>query len=156
MPRVGKFDAARAKANQIPLNYWGALQKGETIVDGDRTYYPEDVLGAPRKGLKIAYATDCRPSAEIVAMAQDSDLFVAEGLYGDPEKQQSAAEKGHMVYQEAAQMAKDANVQELWLTHYSPSLVRPKDALPEAKRIFSEARCGKDGMSVTLDFEKDE
>ena len=56
-------------------------------------------------------------------------------------------------FAEAAQIAKEANVQELWLTHYSPSLVRPKDALPEARKIFSQAKCGKDGMSVTLQFE---
>ena len=152
LPRVGKFDAARAKANQIPLNYWGALQKGETIVDGDRIYHPEDVLGAPRKGLKITYATDCRPSAEIVAMAQDSDLFVAEGLYGDPEKQQSAAEKGHMVYQEAAQMAKDANVQELWLTHYSPAMTNAEEFLHYGTEIFPNTKCGTNLMMTELRF----
>ena len=154
LPRVGKFDAARAKANQIPLNYWGALQKGEIIVDAERTYYPEDVLGAPRKGLKIAYATDCRPSAEIVALAQDSDLFVAEGLYGDPEKQQSAAEKGHMVYQEAAQMAKEANVGELWLTHYSPAMINPEEFLEQAADIFENIKCGENLMTTSLRFQE--
>ena len=154
LPRAGKFDAARAKANNIPLHYWGALQKGETIVDGDAVYTPNDVLGEARRGLKITYATDCRPSKELTALAQDSDLFVAEGLYGDPEKQQSAAEKGHMVYHEAAQMAAEANVQELWLTHYSPAMTEPAEFLYNAAEIFPNIKCGTNLMTTTLHFQE--
>ena len=154
LPRVGKFDAARAKANHIPLQYWGALQKGEIIVDGDSTYYPSDVLGEARRGLKITYATDCRPSAEIIALAQDSDLFVAEGLYGDGDKQQSAAEKGHMVYQEAAQMAKAANAGELWLTHYSPAMTEPEEYLHAAQEIFPNTKCGTNLLTAELRFQE--
>ena len=77
-------------------------------------------------------------------------------MYGEEEKQSRASEYKHMTCAEAAKVAKEAEVQELWLTHYSPSLVRPKDSLPEAKRIFAETKCGKDGMNVTLEFDKDE
>lgn len=152
LPRAGKFDAMRAKANNIPLQYWGALQKGETITDGERTYQPSDVLGNPRKGLKITYATDCRPSEEIVTLAQDSDLFVAEGLYGDDEKQLGASEKGHMVYREAAQMAQRANVSELWLTHYSPAMITPEEHICNATDIFANTKCGANLMTTTLRF----
>lgn len=154
LPRPGKFDAVRAKASGIPLQYWGALQKGETITDGELTYYPEDVLGAPRKGLKITYATDCRPSEEIVSLAQDSDLFVAEGLYGDAEKQQGASEKGHMVYSEAAQMAHAANAAELWLTHYSPAMTNAEEFLCNAADIFPNTKCGTNLMRTTLKFQE--
>ena len=154
LPRAGKFDAVRAKANGIPLTYWGALQKGETIVDGEKVYLPEDVLGAPRKGLKLTYATDCRPSEAIIALAEDSDLFVAEGLYGDPEKQQGAGEKGHMVYAEAATMAKAANVRELWLTHYSPAMLDPEEYLHQATDIFANTKCGSNLMTTTLKFQE--
>ncbi len=154
LPRVGKFDPVRAKANEIPVQYWGPLQKGNVIVDGDKTYYPEDVLGAPRRGLKLAYATDCRPSEQIIALAQDSDLFVAEGLYGDQEKQQGASEKGHMVYSEAAAMAKAANVQELWLTHYSPAMIDAEEYLCNATDIFANTKCGTNLMTTTLKFQE--
>ncbi len=152
LPRVGKFDAKRAKENNIPLAFWGALQKGETIIDGDRTYYPSDVLGEARKGLKITYATDCRPSDDIVALAQGSDLFVAEGLYGDEEKQQGASEKGHMVFSEAAQMAQKAEVGTLWLTHYSPAMITPEEYLCSATDIFANTKCGTNLMMTTLRF----
>ena len=88
--------------------------------------------------------------------AQNADLLICEGMYGEEEKKSRASEYKHMTFSEAAKVAQEAGVHELWLTHYSPSLVRPKDALPEAKRIFTETKCGKDGMSVTLEFDKDE
>lgn len=152
LPRAGKFDVERARKQQIPLCHWTALQKGQTITDGAITYYPADVLGDPRRGLKVTYATDCRPNEKIVTLAQDSDLFVAEGLYGDPEKQISAAEKGHMVYAEAAVMARDANAQELWLTHYSPAMLDPLEHLYVAQEIFENTKCGENLMTTTLKF----
>lgn len=154
LPRAGKFDAARAKARNIPLQYWGPLQKGQTVTDGDAIYYPEDVLGAPRRGLKLTYATDCRPSEALTNLAQNSDLFVAEGLYGDEEKQPGAAEKGHMVYSEAATMARNAKVGQLWLTHYSPAMLEPEEHLSVAQNIFANSRCGTNLMTTTLKFQE--
>ncbi len=153
LSRSGKFDAARAKAQQIPVSFWAALQRGETVTDGDKTYYPHDVLGAPRRGLKLTYATDCRPSAGLVQLAQGSDLFVAEGLYGDDAKQPGAAEKGHMVFSEAATMAREAQVRELWLTHYSPAMLEPQEYLFAAQQIFANSRCGDNVMIATLRFQ---
>lgn len=154
LPRAGKFDAARAKARNIPLQYWASLQKGQTVTDGDAIYYPEDVLGAPRRGLKLTYATDCRPSEALTNLAQNSDLFVAEGLYGDEEKQPGAAEKGHMVYSEAATMARNAKVGQLWLTHYSPAMLEPEEHLSVAQNIFANSRCGTNLMTTTLKFQE--
>ena len=154
LPRAGKFDAARAKARNIPLQYWAPLQKGQTVTDGDAIYYPEDVLGAPRRGLKLTYATDCRPSEALTNLAQNSDLFVAEGLYGDEEKQPGAAEKGHMVYSEAATMARNAKVGQLWLTHYSPAMLEPEEHLSVAQNIFANSKCGTNLMTTTLKFQE--
>lgn len=152
LPRAGKFDIERAKANEVPMQYWSRLQKGEVIEEDGRTIRPEDVLGAPRRGLKVSYATDCRPSEAIVEMIEGSDLFVAEGLYGDSAKQADSAKKGHMVYAEAATMAKKANVERLWFTHYSPAMLNPKEFLPQAQAIFPQAECGHNLKSITLRF----
>ena len=154
--RGGRFYAEKAKEQDIPLMYWNRLQKGEVIEAEGVTYTPDMVLGPERKGIKVTYCTDTRPTQSLVKNAKNADLLICEGMYGEAEKQSRAAEYKHMTFAEAARVAKDAGVQELWLTHYSPSLVRPKDALPEAKRIFPAAHCGKDGMSVMLEFEKDE
>ena len=61
----------------------------------------------------------------------------------------------HMTFREAATLARDAGVGEMWLTHYSPSLVRPDDYMDTVREIFPKAWPGKDGKSVELNFEED-
>ena len=150
--RAGKFDAAKAKAQNIPLPYWSRLQNGETIESEEGVFTPDMVLGLPRKGLKLTYTTDTRPTESIRRNAEKSDLFICEGMYGEKEKAAKAAEYKHMTFYEAAQIAADAQVGEMWLTHYSPSLTRPEPYMDEVRRIFPAAKAGKDGMSTELMF----
>ena len=152
--RIGKFDVERAMALNIPRNYWNRLQKGETITDEEGIFTPDMVLGAARKGLKVSYCTDTRPTESIVKNAQGADLFICEGMYGEPEKKQKAIENKHMTFYEAAELAKKAQVKEMWLTHYSPSLIRPEEYMGEVRRIFPNAIAAKDGRSVDLLFEE--
>lgn len=152
--RAGKFDVEKAKAQGIEQRYWNRLQKGETIETEQGLLTPDMVLGPPRKGIKLTYCTDTRPTDSIVRNADNADLFICEGMYGEPEKQKKAKENKHMTFYEAAALAKKANVKEMWLTHYSPSLVRAEDYMKDVRKIFSAARAGKDGMSTDLLFEE--
>ncbi|MCD8023232.1 MAG: ribonuclease Z [Lachnospiraceae bacterium] len=153
--RAGRFDVERAKAAEIPMKFWSRLQKGEIIESDGRVFRPEDVLGAPRRGLKVTYTTDTRPTESIAQHAQGADLFICEGMYGETEKDAKAIEHKHMTFVEAAKLARRAQPEEMWLTHYSPSLVRPEDYMEQVRKIFPNAYPGKDGKSVELDF-KDE
>ena len=152
--RNGRFDVNRALQLNIPKNYWNRLQKGEIIETEDGTFTPEMVLGEPRKGLKVTYCTDTRPTESIVRAAAGADLFICEGMYGEPEKQQKAKEYKHMTFYEAAELAKKAAVKELWLTHYSPSLTRPEEYMRDVRKIFPAAVAAKDGRSADLMFEE--
>lgn len=152
--RVGKFDVEKAKENGVEQRYWSRLQKGETIETEQGILTPDMVLGPPRKGIKLTYCTDTRPTDSIVRNAKEADLFICEGMYGEPEKKKKAKEYKHMTFYEAATLAKEANVKEMWLTHYSPSLVRAEDYMKDVRKIFPNAVAGKDGMSVTLLFEE--
>lgn len=153
LPRAGKFDVVRAKAAGIPQKYWGRLQKMECVTDENGvTYQPSQVLGEPRKGLKLVYCTDTRPVNAIAKYADGADLLICEGMYGDPEKLDKAIETAHMMYSEAAEIAKLANVGALWLTHYSPSLSEPEEYLPLAQEIFQQTVCGYDGIRTELRF----
>ena len=153
LPRAGKFDAARAKEQNIPLAFWNRLQKGEIIEHEGNTYTPEMVLGPERKGLKLTYCTDSRPTTSIREAATDSDLFICEGMYGEDEMLPKAKENKHMLFSEAAQLAADAGgVQELWLTHYSPSLPNPKAFRDVARAIFPNTETPRDGWCKTLAF----
>ena len=153
--RIGRFDVERANALQIPRKYWNRLQKGEIIEEDGKTFTPDMVLGAPRKGIKVTYCTDTRPTESIVRNAAGADLFICEGMYGEPDKVQKAREYKHMTFYEAADLAFRAGVRELWLTHYSPSLIRPEDYMQEVRKIFPNAVAAKDGRSVDLLFEDD-
>ncbi len=152
--RIGKFDVNRAMQLNIPINYWNRLQKGEIIETEDGIFRPDMVLGAPRKGIKVSYCTDTRPTESIVQGAAGADLFICEGMYGELEKQQKAREYKHMTFYEAAELARKAQVKELWLTHYSPSLTRPEEYMHDVRKIFPNAIAAKDGRSVDLMFEE--
>ncbi len=134
--RAGKFDPERAREEGIPQMYWKHLQKGETVEYEGQTLTPDLVLGPPRKGLKLTYTTDTRPTNSIRENAKNSDLFICEGMYGEKEKAAKAVEYKHMTFYEAAQLAKDAEVGELWLTHYSPSMPYAEEYMDEVRKIF--------------------
>ena len=151
--RAGKFDPERAKAEQIPQMYWKHLQKGETVEYEGRILTPDLVLGPPRKGIKLTYTTDTRPTDSIRENAKGSDLFICEGMYGEKEKIAKAREYKQMTFYDAAQLAKDAQVKEMWLTHYSPSLTRAEEYMDDVRKIFPAAKAGKDKMSAELNFE---
>lgn len=155
VPRGGKFFRERAEENQVPMKLWSRLQKGETIDFEGRVYTPDMVIGPPRQGIKLTYCTDTRPVAALVENAKASDLLICEGMYGEREKQEKAEEKKHMTFCEAAQVAKAAGVKEMWLTHYSPSLLWPEDYMKPVKKVFPQAFPGKDGKSCTLEFPED-
>ncbi len=151
--RVGKFDVERAKGNGIEMKYWSRLQKGEVIEENGVTYTPDMVLGPDRKGLKVTYCTDTRPTESIAEHAYKSDLFICEGMYGEPDKLSKAKEYKHMTFYEAAELAKEAQVSELWLTHYSPSTMWPEEFIKPVRAIFSNTYTAKDGQSAELKFE---
>ncbi|MDO4323401.1 MAG: ribonuclease Z [Lachnospiraceae bacterium] len=153
--RAGKFDVERAKAAEIPMKFWSRLQKGEIIESEGRTYCPEDVLGPARKGIKLTYCTDTRPVDAIAKQAEGADLFICEGMYGEPEKAAKAVEYKHMTFEEAARLARKARPEQMWLTHYSPSLVRPEEYIDHIRKIYPAIYPGKDGKTIELDF-KDE
>ena len=153
--RKGRFNPEKAKELNLPVKCWGLLQKGKTIIYEDKKYTPDMVMGERRKGLKVTYTTDTRPVQAIVEAATGADLFICEGRYGEPDKEAKAREYKHMTFKEAATIAKEANPNEMWLTHYSPSLVKPQLYMDTVTKIFPNAKAGKDGMSVDLKFEEE-
>ena len=153
--RIGKFQVDRAVELGIDRRCWSRLQKGETVVQEGRTYTPHMVLGEPRKGLKVTYCTDTRPTESIVRHAAGADLFICEGMYGEHEKKDKAREYKHMTFYEAAALAKQANPKQMWLTHYSPSLTKPEEYMEEVRSIFPRAKAARDGWTAELEFDED-
>lgn len=154
--RTGRFMPEKAIENEVPKAYWSKLQKGMVLEGEGKTFTPDMILGPERKGIKLTYCTDSRPVASIAEHAKESDLFICEGMYGEFGKEEKAMEHKHMTFSEAAGLAAKAQARELWLTHYSPSLIRPEEFLDSAKAIFPNTKAGKDKKSITLEFEHEE
>ena len=154
--RGGKFQPQKAEELGIERKYWSRLQKGEQIADGERVLTPEMVLGPERRGIHVTYCTDTRPTDSIVENARGADLFICEGMYGEPEKEKKAREYKHMTFYEAAGLAKKAEPKQMWLTHYSPSLVKAEEYMDAVRKIFPRAEAGRDGKSVELNFDEAE
>lgn len=154
--RIGKFQVEKAIQLGIEKKYWSRLQRGEVIETKDLTLVPEMVLGEARKGLRVTYCTDSRPTEGMIKHAGDADLFICEGMYGEEDKLAKAKENKHMTFYEAAEVAKRAKAQRLWLTHYSPSLNRPDEFLPAVRKIFPGAETCKDGKTIELVFQDED
>ncbi len=152
--RNQKFDVQKAKANNVPVALWNTLQKGESIENEGIIYTPDMVLGAQRQGIKISYFTDTRPLEGLSNFVSESDLLIAEGMYGDNADLEKAIRNKHMLFSEAAVIAKEASVKELWLTHFSPSLTDPENYMANASDIFANTVLGEDRLAKTLTFEQ--
>jgi ribonuclease Z len=155
LERRPKFDVEKARENYVPLQAWNMLQKGSNVELNGVTYTPEMVMGTARRGIKVVYATDTRPVSAIGEHAKGADLLIAEGMYGDPEKLENAKQNKHMMMREAAEIAKEADVRELWFTHYSPSMYEPLIYEAEMVEVFEHAVVARDGQREDISF-KDE
>jgi ribonuclease Z len=141
-----------AKSLGLPVQYWNPLQKGNTVEFEGQTYTPDMVMGQARKGLKVTYCTDTRPTKSLVEAAAESDLLICEGMYAEEDKLAKARQNKHMTFYEAAEVARDAKVNELWLTHFSPSMTGHKRYMKAVQEIFPQSHLGEDGKFIELDF----
>lgn len=151
--RTPKFNIEKAIQNNVPKLLWQKLQSGKNIVFENIEYSPDMVLGDNRKGAKISFITDTRPILSIPEFINNSDLFICEAMYGDDLDISKAVKNKHMIFREAASLARFGNVKTLLLTHFSPSLEDPNLYIKNATDVFENTIVGKDRYSVNLNFE---
>lgn len=154
LSRAGKFQPENATALGVPLRLWKVLQKGNSVEVDGKIILPEQVMGAPRRGLKFVFTGDTAPCESLTAAAANADLLICEGTYGDNAQAEAANEYGHMTFAQAAATAKASNVAQLWLAHFSQMIQNPLEYLPNATEFFANTICGRDGMSTTLKFKE--
>lgn len=145
--RPGRFDVARADQLGVPNGpERGRLQRGENVVLANgRRVHPEEVLGSPRPGLKLAYCLDTVPCVGAEKLAANAEALIADSTFPQADAEH-AREAGHSTSSEAAQLALKSGVQKLWLTHFSGRLSR--EDLPalvaEARAIFPHSEAATD------------
>ncbi len=143
---------SKVKAYSMPISEesWKFLQAGHRIIEDDEVYSVEDITSGKRSGARVVYATDTLPCNSLRRNAVDTDLAVLEGMYFDKENSAAMLDSKHMNFLDAAQIAKDAGTTTLWLTHFSPSIVYPRDGLPAVQEIFPNSVCGYCGLSAEV------
>jgi len=149
--RPGKFDIDRAASLGVPPGpLFGKLQKGEAVnlADG-RTIHPDDVLGEPRPGKRVAYCTDTRPCDSAVELARGADLLIHEATYAN-DAAEFANERGHSTAEQAAHIAKKAAVKRLVLTHFSAKYKELDVLLEEAVNVFPFSSLASDLAEFTV------
>ena len=156
LERGAAFDPEKARALKVPVEDWKKLQAGECVRRGLTKIRPEDVAGKARRGITLVFSTDTRPCETLRKHSRDADLLIIEGMYGDEEKRPQALKNHHMMFTEAAEIAREAEPAALLLTHFSTSVEDPEAFLPAARAIFENTYAAKDGETVTLRYPKEE
>ncbi len=153
--RPGRFNRDRAIELGIkPGPLFSKLQSGHTVTVNGREISPDQVLGPPRPGRKIVYTGDTRPCASVVEASRDADLLIHDGTMSE-EVKQYAIEYMHSTAREAAEVAKQAGVRRLILTHISARYSDLESAAKleaEAKRVFENVEVAKELMTVEVRY----
>jgi ribonuclease Z len=151
-PRPGRFDTEAADALGVPNGpERGALQRGESItLDDDRVITPDEVLGSARPGRRIVVPGDTAPVETVRVLAEDADVLVHEATFGD-EEQDRAADTLHSTARQAAEVARDAGVRLLALTHLSNRYFGPELAR-EAEEVFDRVVVPRDFDVIEVPF----
>ena len=147
--RPGKFLVEKARSLGVeegPL--FGKLQRGQDIKLGNgKIVHSGDVLGKVRRGRKIIYAADTRPCRGVANLSRGADILIHDGMFSQNEEKE-AREKGHSTVTQVAQMAKEAGVNKLILTHISARYPDDKLLLKEAREAFSSTIIARDLMEI--------
>ncbi|MBK9549249.1 MAG: ribonuclease Z [Gemmatimonadetes bacterium] len=155
--RLGRFDPDLARSLGIPEGpLWGKLHRGEAVPDGTgRMVTSETLVGPSRRGRKVVYTGDTVPCESVRTLAQGADLLIHEATFGEDEKER-ALETRHSLAREAAMVARDAGVRQLYLTHISARYSREAPELAaQARAVFPDTTIARDGMIVEVGFGDD-
>lgn len=152
-PRRGKFNREKAIELGVPPGpLFSKLHSGEPVVVKERRINPEEVVGPPRKGRKIVYTGDTRPTEEIAEESTNADLLIHDGTLSE-EMKNWALETKHSTVSEAAEIARHVNVRKLVLTHISSRYANKVDMLEkEARQIFEDSTIAEEFMTIDVPY----
>ena len=150
--RPGRFDVGKARALGVPEGpKFRELQNGNAVRISGRTVKPGEVMGEPRRGRKVVYSGDTRPSDGVLELARGCDVLIHDCTLGS-DHASLASEFGHSTAREAAEVAKKAGVGRLILIHFSP---RYDDLAPletEARGVFANSAAARDLEVVDVPY----
>ena len=150
--RPGIFYPEKAKSLGVPEGkLWSRLQKGKSITLGGKRIEPIQVTGPRRPGRKIGYSGDTRPSAKLARFFSGCDLLIFDSTFRDSDREK-AVERKHSTSLEAAELAREAKVRQLVLTHFSARYTSVSSLVREARRVFPGTIAASDGLSIEVAY----
>ena len=156
--RLGRFNPDKAREMGIPEGpAWGKLHRGQAVtLDDGRVVEATELVGSPRPARKVVFTGDSRPSPGTRDMAENADLLIHEATFADDE-QPRAVETGHSTAREAAEIARDAGVRRLALTHLSARYsLNASELLEQAREVHGNTVIARDGMEIDVPFANDD
>lgn len=152
--RPGKFNPEKANKLKIPIKFWKTLKSGFPVTINKKNIDASLIVSPPRRGRKIVYSGDTRPTEKMITFAKNADILIHESTYD--EKMRARADKHfHSTARQAAEIAKKANVQLLVLTHMSPRYKDPSILYKEAYEIFKNVMIAEDLLKINVNLSKD-
>ncbi|MCJ7697922.1 MAG: ribonuclease Z [Thermoplasmata archaeon] len=153
--RPGKFNKPKALELGIPEGpLFSKLQCGQTItLANGKNITPDMILGPSRKGRKIVISGDTMPCEEMIAFSKNADVLVHEATF-DSELEDIAKEYGHTTAAQAAEIAKKADVEKLFLVHISPRYLDYRVLENDARKIFVQSFVPKDFQEIEVPLKK--
>jgi ribonuclease Z len=148
--KPGKFYPEKAKELGIPEGkLWQELQNGNSIEIDGRKIGSSQVTGEKRLGRKIGISGDTRPTKKLEEFFKNSDYLSFDCTFSFDLKER-AIETNHSTAKEAAELAKNANVKNLILTHFSARYNDESLLLNEAKQIHKSVIAAKDLLEIEI------
>ena len=148
--KPGRFNLEKAKLLGIPEgNLWNKLQNGEQIEINGKVITSGQVLGEKRPGKKIGISGDTMPTKELEKFFENCEYLVFDSTFLD-ELKEKATETRHSTAKQAATLAKNANVKNLVLTHFSARYKDENQHIEEAKKIHTSVIAARDLLEVEI------
>ncbi len=148
--KPGRFHPDKAKELEIPEGkLWSDLQDGKTIRVNNQTIMPDQVLGEKRPGKKIGISGDTMPTKELEKFFANCDYLVFDSTFLE-EVKDKAVDTFHSTAYQAAALAKNANVKNLILTHFSARYKDETKSIEEAKQIHDSVIGAKDLLEIDI------
>jgi len=153
--RPGKFNKSKALELGIPEGpLFNKLQKGQKItLNNGKKISPHMVLGPPRKGRKVVISGDTIPCEKLVNFSKNADILIHDATFNS-EFEDIARDYGHTTALQAAEIAKKAKVEKLYLTHISPRYLDHQIIQDDARKVFKNSFVPKDFQEIVVRLKK--